>query len=509
MPKRPNILLLYTDQQRADTIHAAGHPVIRTPVLDRLCGEGVRFSSCYTVSPVCVSARCSLAIGQYPQHTGCYDNGFPMPTDRPTLMSLLTEAGYRTHGVGKMHFTPERDALMGFQTRLWLLPELAPGPDGDDYLMWLREQGFEHAMPDPHGCRGEMYYVPQPSQLPERAHATTWVADRAIDFLRERDRSRPFFLWASFIHPHPPFSPPVPWNKLYRAPLMPLPRMPQGYESLWTYYNRWQNRYKYRDQGTDLNLVRCIIAYYYACVSFVDFNMGRILKVLDEGELDDTLVVQTTDHGEFLGDYGCFGKRSFLDPAARIPLIVRLPGRFARGEVCDGVCSTVDVTACVLAAARVEAPAGHLDGLDLADLARGEARREMVFGQMQQGAGAIYMAVSSDWKYTYSAPDGREFLFDRLGRRPGETRNRAGVPFCGEALERMRRAMISFLKETGEEAALVESSTGDSWRRYPKRSMPPDPDAELLVQDSAWAEPLYRIPGYTGPESGTEAKNEG
>ncbi|MGI6381572.1 MAG: sulfatase-like hydrolase/transferase [Anaerolineae bacterium] len=105
---RPNILLFFTDQQRADTIHAGGNPVIRTPNLDRLASEGVRFSSAYTPSPVCVSARCSLIHGQYAHNTGCAYNGDPMPADRPSFMQLLTDAGYRTHGIGKMHFTPDR-----------------------------------------------------------------------------------------------------------------------------------------------------------------------------------------------------------------------------------------------------------------------------------------------------------------------------------------------------------------------------------------------------------------
>ena len=115
--RRPNILLVLTDQQRHDTIAAAGNTYIKTPTMDRLCREGTRFDRAYTPSPVCVSARSSLITGQYPNNSGCYDNGYPMPTDRPSMMDLLSTAGYTCHGAGKMHFTPERDALRGFRSR--------------------------------------------------------------------------------------------------------------------------------------------------------------------------------------------------------------------------------------------------------------------------------------------------------------------------------------------------------------------------------------------------------
>ena len=133
---------------------------------------------------------------------------------------------------------------------------------------------------DPNGVRSEWYYVPQPSQLPARLHHSTWVADRSLDFLQRRDPSRPFFLWSSFIKPHPPFESPIPWNRLYKPVEMPYPHMPPGYEHLLTFWNHLQNRYKYRDQGLDGNLVRLTRAAYYAAISFVDYNLGRILAQL-------------------------------------------------------------------------------------------------------------------------------------------------------------------------------------------------------------------------------------
>lgn len=488
---RPNVLLLFTDQQRADALGADGNPVIRTPNLDRLAREGTIFTSAYTPSPVCVPARCSLIHGQYPHHTGCVDNGDAMPEDRPTLMQALTAAGYRTHGIGKMHFTPDAQALRGFQNREYQ-EEIRGRVEDDDYLQFLHAQGFGHVH-DPFGQRGEMYYIPQPAQMPAHLHGTHWVGDRAVEFLRGAGSEQPFFLFAGFIHPHPPFSPPTPWNKLYRAAIMPLPHRPEGFEALQTYVNRYQNRYKYRDAGMDLNLLRVMKAYYYACVSFVDYQLGRILTALEEsGRLDDTLILFASDHGEFLGDYGCFGKRSMLDAAGRVPLIARYPERFAPGNRCSTPAGLVDIMPTILGAAGEPDGVSDLDGVDLARVAVGEYRDRVVYGQYQRRELGTYMVVGRRWKYFYSAPDRREFLFDRR-QDPAETRNRAGLSLCREPLRDMRGLLLERFRRDG----YLEPLDGDAWRTFPQPELPEDPDAGLLIQDAPWAAPYRHIDGYS------------
>ena len=199
--------------------------------------------------------------------------------------------------------------------------------------------------------RGEMYYIPG-SQVPARLHATQWVGDHSEAFIREHARTRedareggdrPFFLFSSYIHPHPPFAPPTPWNKLYRGPLMPLPKRPAQREALWTWANRHQNRYKYRDNGIDDNLLRVIKAHYYACISFVDYQVGRLLAALEEtGMLDDTLILFASDHGELLGDYDCFGKRSMPDSPRACRSWPGCPAAFGRARR-DAATSLVDI----------------------------------------------------------------------------------------------------------------------------------------------------------------------
>lgn len=490
---RPNILFILTDQQRADTIAALGQSHIRTPALDRLTREGTAFTSAYCPSPVCVPSRCSLIFGQYPVHTGCNDNNTPYPMDdRPTFMAALTAAGYNTHAIGKMHFMPDRGALRGLISRE-TQEELVGSPEQDDYLRHLRANGGGH-ITDPHGVRGEMYYVPQPAQMPASLHPTQWIGDRSTAFIEaQHGATRPWMMISSFIHPHPPFCPPAPWHKLYRLPGdVPPPFLPEDRHDLLTFHNRHQNRYKYRDNGWDLNLVRMIRSYYFACISFIDYQVGRMLESLERtGQLDNTLILYTSDHGEMLGDYMSFGKRGVLDAAACVPMLARLPGYFRAGARCEVPVSLVDVMPTMLAAAGVPNPNG-IDGQDMLALADGTKHRDEVYIQFQHGGLGLYAVISSKWKYAYSAADNREYLFDRTHDRP-ESRNLAAeLPRLSDA-RALKQMLIDHLKTGGDTQAI----DGDTWRTYPARQMPDNPDAGLLRQDSSWADQY--IPNYSPP----------
>ena len=485
MPKPPNILLLMTDQQRFDTIAALGNPIIQTPALDRLVTEGTSFTSAYCPSPVCVASRCSFLLGQWPHQTGCTTNS-PMPQERKSLMEFLQEAGYQTHGIGKMHFSPDRNKLWGFDTRDF--SEEGAGPD--DFTQHLQENGFDHVVA-PHGERSEYYYIPQPSQFPARLHHTQWVAERTIEFLNQRREDRPFLCWSSFIKPHPPFESPVPWNRLYRMVEMPLPFLPPDYEQLHTYWNRHQNRYKYRDQGRDMNLLRTMRAAYYSAISFIDYQIGRILDALSaEGILDDTLILYTSDHGELLGDYDCYGKRSFLDAAARVPLLVRYPERFSANVRCDEPTSLVDVLPTCLHAAGLQPQSEHI-GADLAEVTSGNSEREVIIGQLGQGSTGLYMLLTRDFKYIYSAADGREWLFRRAPGRLDE-RSLAGNPAFAHIARAYRQHLIGFFHEEGYNAPL----DGKNWREFSPPAERSNPDAEQLFQDGHSVKNQFP-PGYS------------
>ncbi len=492
--RRPNILLLFADQFRADALGAAGNALIRTPVLDDLCAAGTRFDRTYTPSPVCVPARFSVLTGLYPHRSGCANNGEPMSPELPTFPAVLTEAGYQTIGIGKMHFHPVR-ARFGLEKTV-LSEEIPRSPEEDEFLRDLIAAGFGHVH-EPHGIRSELYYIPQVSQLPAHLHTTAWTADQTIRFLRERDKSRPFFVWTSFIKPHPPFDPPVPWNKLYRDWEMPLPHRPERWRELVTWHMRFQNHYKRRDDGTDNNLLRAMKAAYYACISFIDYHAGRILEELDrQGLLENTLIVFAADHGELLGDYYSFGKRCFLDPSARVPLIVRWPVDFPAGKVCSMPASLVDLFPTFLQVAGVDWERFRPDGFPLQQVVAGRADRAYVVGQLSRRSTGVYFLYDGRHKYIYSSPDRREYLLD-LEQDPGETRNFALDASLAGLVAGLREQLIDHFRQDGY---LEPLGPGSSWTEYPSAPAVEPPPSNFR-QDARWTDPYVKDERYRRVDS--------
>ena len=477
MVKQPNILFIMTDQQRSDTIHALGNHDIRTPVLDSLVRDGTTFTNCYTPSPVCVAGRSATITGTPPHQNGCTSNG-DSPMHIQSIMHVLQERGYHTHGIAKMHFTPDHEAMWGFDSRD-ISEEGAREPsERNDFHQYLDDNGYSHVL-EPQGVRSEMYYIPQPSQLPQKHHHTTWVADRAIDFLEQRDHDKPFFLWASFIKPHPPFESPSPWNKLYRAADMMPPFRPDGFEDLLTYWNKFQNRYKYRDKGYDEMLFRTIKTLYYASISFIDYNVGRMLEALGD-DLENTLIVYTSDHGEMLGDYGSVGKRTMLNPAVKIPLLVKWKAKFKPNKRVDTPVSLLDLFPTFAYVAGVKQKLPSSEGTNLQQIATGKIDREFVYSQFSEKESGLYMIVSRDYKYIYSAADRKEWLFD-LKKDVNETKNWAGNPRYDVILDRLRCKLIERFENDKYDFAVLD---GD-WRVYDPPPYPdPALDDGLLFQDA-------------------------
>jgi len=341
---------------------------------------------------------------------------------------------------------------------------------------------------DVHGVRSEYYYIPQPSQLPAHLHHSHWVADRSLAFLQRSDRNRPFLLWSSFIKPHPPFENPTPWNKLYRAAEMPRPLRPQNYEQALTFWNHVQNRYKYRNGGFDDQLLRTMRAAYYGCISFIDYNIGRILAALGDA-IDNTLILFTADHGEFLGDYGSFGKRAMLDVAARVPLLARWPGQFAAGARCETPTTLLDLWPTMLTAAGDPAPQVDSEGEDLRRVAL-QTESRYVYSQFSRHQTGVYLITDGRWKYSYSAADERAWLYD-LHRDPHESHNLVANPLYQAERTRLEEALIGRFQADGYTAAVEQGQ----WRRYGdverakldvvRQRLATDANYGLLFQDRA------------------------
>ncbi len=476
--KQKNILLVFCDQLRADMISALGNNVVQTPAIDLLVSRGITFENAYTPSPVCVAARHAMHSGVPTYISGCTDN-MAMPY-YPSFMELLSTGGYETYGIGKMHFTLNDRPDWGFEGLE--LSEEVNGAPSDAYRSMLYSNGYEHVK-DLHGIRSEMYYIPQVSQVPERLHCNNWLVNRSIAFLENRDRSRPFFLMTSYIKPHPPFENPVPWNKLYRCSDMPDAFVPENSNDLICYINRYQNAYKYRSQGTDRNLVRTMRAAYYGCVSFIDHTLGKLIDYLDiHGLTEDTLIVLTADHGEMLGDYNCYGKRCFLEPASHIPMIICDPSA-GRVRVSAPV-SLCDIFPTLLSYAGIAYK--ETAGEDLLAIAREGNIERTVYGQFSHGETGLYMARDNRYKYIFSSADNRDWLFDmsqesetpkNTFHRLSETRDVSDE--YRDIADMMKQRLINHFRQNGIDAPF----DGGDFYRYPVLTVNPYDDSLLLRQD--------------------------
>lgn len=397
-----HILILFTDQQRFDTIGSFGNKAIQTPNLDELAAQSVVFNHCITPSPVCVPARLSMLSGQYPARTGCNNNNQKMVYQGEGFYSRITRQGWQSCCVGKMHYFPDLYCSLGFEKRC--TQEEMANPK-DDYFNYIREK-YPYVF-DIHGMRSEMYYVPQISPYAPADHPTQWVADRSIEYIEQCDTDRNMFLVSSFIHPHPPYCPPAPWNKLYRQD-PPEPYNPDQ-DTLEGYWELIGDRHSIkRLMISEQDLLR-MKNYYYACVSFVDYQIGRIVNALKKkGIYEDTLILFASDHGDLMGDFGACGKRCMVEPVCHIPFMVRYPGK--QHQVREDVCSLIDVAPTLLKYAGIPYDTDEFDGIDLF----GGGRHEYVFSQYDCGKEGTYMVTDGINKLVHHPKTGRYFYFDTV-----------------------------------------------------------------------------------------------
>lgn len=349
--KRPNILLIMTDQHRMDAIGAYGNKVIRTPNLDSLAAGGVRFTNCWTQHPVCMPSRASIFTGRYPSSHGVRTNGIRLPKHEVTLAQALLDSGYQTFGAGKFHFIPH----FPYGTPLPLMEthpepyygfrEFHLGEDGRSGEQWVwmeKNHPQYHRKPD--------------NQIPVELHNSSWVASHTVDFIRRAAKQEaPFFAFASFVDPHHAYNPPSPYREMYDPKDMPAPVLrpeeredkPPHYNAMYDMYKGWGDPIRHRTQ-------------YYGEVTFIDDSVGRILKTLEELKVrDNTLIVFLSDHGDLLGDHHLFTKGPFhYRHCASVPLIVNMPGKAAASKVVDGIVQEIDVMPTILDLAGVKIPDG-------------------------------------------------------------------------------------------------------------------------------------------------------
>lgn len=438
--KRPNVLFLMTDQQRWDALGSV-NPLVSTPHLDALAARGVRFTQATCNAPMCVPSRYSMMTGLYPSQVGVRHNTQVCAGDEelplPVLPQRMHEAGYQTAGFGKTHWyfreplTPDAPlpaSTRGFEIRAHrntdepsrVEPGAATmgGERPEEYAALRAETGqFGRGGANVAGYKGIT------SSVAAEGHTEAWLTDKALEFLEhDRDESRPFFLYLSFDFPHAGFNVPQGYEELYDLDEIPDPFSSPQDVDLHRHVGEWKWREEWSSETTACARRRSTLRYYALC-SYVDAQFGRVLHKLEEaGELDDTFVVFTSDHGEMLGDRRRFSKYCLYEASVRIPLILAGPGVSTglRGATDDRYAELVDVVPTLLQIAGQTAP--ELPGSSLLD----EPARAGCFAEMhgsgyeERQTAPAYMWRTREWKLILHLPGEAAGATARIDEARGE-----------------------------------------------------------------------------------------
>lgn len=463
---QPNIVIIMCDQLRGDCLSIMGHPDVKTPYLDTLAAEGTLFTRTYSACPSCIPARAGFLTGRAPCSHGRVGNEESKPWEYDHMLAQeFSRAGYQTALLGKAHVFPPRlgcgfevtrihDGYLGRQRRA-SMPYWMNQNVYDDYLRFLRAELGPDADVNAAGVENNSW-ICRPWPYEERLHPTNWVVDESIRFLETRDRTRPFLMMTSFVRPHPPFDPPRDYLDMYRD--CDLREPAEG---------DWDDREATEREGMkmdsfhgcrDARLRHDAMAGYYACVTHVDHQIGRLITALENDESwNDTIVVFTADHGEMLFDHGLFRKRLPYEGSAHVPLIIRVGKRVAdtTPHRSESLVELMDVMPTLLDLAGLEVPS-TVDGESIAsDVLRGqELHREYVHGEHTAGDLTNHWIVTQSEKYVWYARSGKEQLFD-LSSDPRETHDLSADPAWKPRLEELRTALIGEL-ECREEGFVQE-----------------------------------------------------
>ncbi len=405
---RPNVLLVTADHWPASLLGVAGHETVRTPTLDQIARNGVRFTNAYSECPVCIPARRTLMTGTDPRTHGdrTFQTELPMP-DLPTLAGSFVEAGYQAYAVGKLHVFPQRDRI-GFHDVI-LVEEGRPQYGlTDDWEVYLGDRGFpgrgfDHAM-------SNNEYATRPWHLPEDCHPTTFIARETCRAIRRRDPTRPGFWFLSFTHPHPPLVPPRDYLEMYRD--TPVAEPPVGE---WAHdEDALPYRLKLQRRGwAKLSPPAVVDAHraFYALCTHIDHQIRLVVGTLrEEGLLDDTILLFTADHGDMLGTHGLWAKRLYLEGSANVPMLLvgtKDDERVGHHRTDDRLVGWQDVMPTLLDLADLPIPPS-CTGRSMV----GDDPRSHLYGECNEGHTATRMIHDGRFKLIYYPIGNRVQLFD-------------------------------------------------------------------------------------------------
>jgi len=443
--ERPNIILYTTDQHRGDYLGLADHPVLRTPNIDALAEHGAYFPNAYTEIPSTTGARRCLHLGQRSYDCGLIGYGGNPWKNELTIAKVLADAGYHCLNVGWRNMRPPRK-LFGFHQAV--IHDIREGLD--DYMEWLKREVGPWAEERGHGVDANGWTA-RPFHLEERYHPTVWTTNVALDVLRKRDPTKPFFIWISHLYPHSPYTPPqVYWDMYINEE---LPEIPVG---------DWAERYDVPNPGLSRTAWFGRLtpdqdqrgrAGYMGVITHIDDQLGFLseqLKRIGKGEFDRSMVIFTADHGDMLGDHHLHRKTYPFEGSARIPFVVKYPASMDMPSgAFENVVGLQDVMPTILEAAGVEAPE-TVTGRSVFEAVRGQPWREFFHGEHSccyDDTNAWQYLTDGREKYAWNPMTDEEFLFDLRGDRH-ELHNLA-TEKTG-SLRSWRRRLIDLLGKRGD-----------------------------------------------------------
>jgi arylsulfatase len=437
---QPNVLLIMVDQWPGNLLGVAGHPVIETPTIDNLAALGVRYTNAYSECPICIPARRSVMTGTTPRGHGdrVFQPSARMP-NLPTLAQTFRDAGYQAYGVGKLHVYPARDRI-GFDDVL-IAEEGRPHLGAvDDYDIYLAEQGYA-GQQFMHGMTNNDY-VWRPWHLPQKTHQTNWKAREMAKMIKRRDPERPSFWHLSYTHPHPPLVPLSEYFERYARKEIPAARISDwsADDDALPYPLKGPRHYWPRLEGEQLADARRA---FYAQCTHIDHSIRMVMGTLrEEGLIDNTIIMLTSDHGDMLGDHGLYAKRVMLEGSNNIPMVLvdtANSDRVSSGVKDDRLVGLADVMPTLLEMAGIEIPK-TVEGLSMI----GDVTRTIFYGESLEGAKAMRMVRDDRYKLIWYPAGNAVQMFD-LKKDREEISDIANDPNHADARTRLEAALISHL----------------------------------------------------------------
>jgi len=509
---RPNILWITSDQQHWMTLGCL-NPEIRTPNLDRLAARGLLMERCYCPNPTCTPTRASMITGQLPSQHGAYSLGTKLPETAVTIGDCLAEAGYATALIGKAHFqqllsTPKFPSIesypllrdldywrefdgpfYGFRHVELARPHADEAHVGQHYALWMEEKGFaewkrhyQNKWGDYDFTEGGPVNPPQRHRwtLPEACHPNRWIEERSIAVMEKaRAAGQPFFCWASYFDPHPPYLVPEPWASMYDPSQVTVPQAAPGeHDRNPPHFKLTQepkpdfSRWRADPQGNavhgfnshlrDRDELARDIAVYYGMISFMDDSIGKLLDYLDQSGLaENTLVAFTSDHGHFYGQHGLVAKGAFhYDDVLKVPFIASWPGRIPAGSRSAALQCLHDLPVSTLRAAGVEPPICMTGTNQLpAWESPGKAVRQRLLAENRHQPNTLMLKTLVTERHKLTLYRGEDYgeLFD-LREDPGEISNLWDDPEAASLKERLTRELLEAMLD--EEAVPMPRVAG-------------------------------------------------